>query len=177
MSYGGCGERAREGGGLRERRERGRSSPCGTHGGPRRLSSSRDVTGVEGDRRQPEMGTRTNGGSGASRFQRRAPVEGVKPGEAHRQGQRARGRRWPRGRARHGGDRVGLLSRTKEWERERRRGRRGFGAWVEVGGEEVEASRGGVDLILLVDGEVVLPRPVGGTGGRRASGSWADQAG
>ena len=32
---------------------------------------------------------------------------------------------------------------------------RGFWAWVEVGGEEVEASRGGVDLILLVDGEVV----------------------
>ena len=143
MSYGGCGERAREGGGLRERRERGRSSPCGTHGGPRRLSSSRDVAGVEGDRRQPEMGTRTNGGCGASRFQRRAPVEGVEPGEAHRQGQRARGRRWPRGRARHGGDRVGLLSRTKEWERERRRGRGGFEAWVEVGGEEVEASRGG----------------------------------
>ena len=26
---------------------------------------------------------------------------------------------------------------------------------MEVGGEEVEASRGGVDLILLVDGEVV----------------------
>ena len=55
----------------------------------------------------------------------------------------ANGARWPRGRARHGGDRVGLLSRTKEWERERRRGRGGFEAWVEVGGEEVEASRGG----------------------------------
>ena len=50
-------------------------------------------------------------------------------------------RRWRSGEA--GGDRVGLLSRTKEWERERRRGRGEFEAWVEVGEEEVEASRGG----------------------------------
>ena len=32
---------------------------------------------------------------------------------------------------------------------------------MEVGGEEVEASRGGVDLIFLVDGEVVRWRRVG----------------
>ena len=40
MSYGGCGERAREGGGLCERRERGRSSPGGR-------TKARRVTGAQ----------------------------------------------------------------------------------------------------------------------------------
>jgi len=40
VSYGGCGERAREGGGLRERRERGRSSPGGR-------TKARRVTGAQ----------------------------------------------------------------------------------------------------------------------------------
>ena len=40
MSYGGCGERAREGGSLRERRERGRSSLGGR-------TKARRVTGAQ----------------------------------------------------------------------------------------------------------------------------------
>ena len=74
------------------------------------------------------------------------------------------------------------LQNEGEGEGEAKRAR-GFWAWVEVGGEEVEASRGGVDLILLVNGEVIRQgrRPCSGThqGNRkgRASGSWAGQAG
>ena len=83
---------------TREERERGgrRSSPWGHTVARWVTRSSRDGAGDEEDRRQLEMGTRTNGGCGAFRFQRRVLVEGVDPGRAHRQGQRARGRRWPR---------------------------------------------------------------------------------
>ena len=58
----------------------------------------------------------------------------------------ANGARWPRGQSRRGGEHARVRERGKlegesggEWER--RRGR--AGEWVEVGGEEVEASRGG----------------------------------
>ena len=88
----------------------------------------------------------------------------------------ANGARWPRGRARHGGDRVGLLSKTKERERERRRGRggvRGVGGGRWGGGRGVEG-RGRPYPLRVVAVEAVrrgspLLRPRSGEQGGKAT--------
>ena len=99
----------------------------------------------------------------------------------------ANGARWPRGQSRRGGEHARVRERGKlegesggEWER--RRGR--AGEWVEVGGEEVEASRGGAltHPRRCRRGGRAASRPCSGAHqgnrkGGRASGSWAGQAG
>ena len=60
-----------------------------------RLVAAESVAGVGEERRQSQIGTKRTWCFGASQLQLRPPVEGVDPGGAHRQGQQARGCRWP----------------------------------------------------------------------------------
>ena len=111
MSYGGCGERAREGGGLREGRERGRSSLGGR-------TKARRVTGAQW--RWPESkaaatAVQEEDGSGAGvpptviGPQGHNGRAGFRGGRASERAQRASGavckgvRAQPRGRAAHAG--------------------------------------------------------------------------
>ena len=128
--------------GSKRERGGGRGSPCGTHGGPRRLSSSRDGAGDEEGRRRPETWTKGIRRFGAPQLQLRPPVDGEDDGRAHRQGQRARGRRWPRQRWRAAatvlGPRIwrrGGAERARGREKRERKGTSG-----QVGGEGAEAS-------------------------------------
>ena len=100
----------------------------------------------------------------------------------------ANGARWPRGQSRRGGERArvrerGVVEGESGGEWERRRGR--AGEWVEVGGEEVEASRGGalIHPRRCRRGGRAATRPCSGAHrgnrreGRAMRGAWAGWAG
>ena len=108
--------------GARRRERRGRRAHRGAHKKARwRFRSCRGGAGDEEDRQQPEMGTKGIQCCSASELQLRPPDEGVDPGGAHRQGQRARGRQWPRQQWR-----TAVMALGRRWGT-RGRGRGGVG--------------------------------------------------